>query len=62
MLSKADDNGLTVVQGTVELAGQQHWYLEPHNAVVWPEADGSFRVRSSSQVCCLHVRQQTSGG
>ena len=36
------------VSGSVDVHGQAHFYLEPHNAVVVPE-DGGFRVHSSTQ-------------
>ena len=40
------DNDVKVVHGEINLAAQQHFYLEKHNSLVEPGSDGkSFQVR-----------------
>lgn len=38
-----------VVEGTMRTGAQDHFYLETHAALVWPEEAGCFKVFSSTQ-------------
>lgn len=48
MLCKAvkDDR---VVQGTVRIGAQEHWYLEPHGTIAIPQENGEMTILSSTQ-------------
>lgn len=41
-----------IIEGEVQVGGQEHFYLEPHSSLIWT-VDGGNEVRmlSSTQVC-----------
>lgn len=43
----AEDN--RVVQGTVRIGAQEHWYLEPQGTIAVPEENGEMTIFSSTQ-------------
>ncbi|MEX0301760.1 MAG: xanthine dehydrogenase molybdopterin binding subunit, partial [Leisingera sp.] len=45
----AIDAAPRTVEGTFELGGQEHFYLEGQAAMAWPQEDGSMHVFSSTQ-------------
>lgn len=47
-LQVASDGG-KVVEGTVRMGAQEHWYLEPHGTIAIPEENGEMVILSSTQ-------------
>lgn len=37
------------LEGSIEMAGQEHFYLESHGSIAYPKEDGQIEVHSSSQ-------------
>lgn len=47
-LRNAKDNG-RIVDGTVRIGAQEHWYLEPQGTIAVPEENGEMTILSSTQ-------------
>ncbi len=52
----ANDSGLVVVEGSIDMGGQEHFYLEPNAHVVVPVESGELVSYSSTQ--CPQKHQQ----
>ena len=48
-LDAAFAHAADIIEGTVRVPGQDHFYLETQAALVMPEEDGTWHVRSSTQ-------------
>ena len=53
-LQGGESESVGSVEGTVELGGQEHFYWEPHTALVVPGERGELLVHYTTQVTTSH--------